>query len=279
MIHHRLQLSAINTGPTSCALISFSVMALHQRTVSVLKMYTHQLSTSVTVASESRLFLRTQLKQIALCRSFRSTARQGSNSILNLSGLSISRESRFLSKERGIPRTEFSPHLELIRSSEVNPFTGKDSPVGSPSLATYSSPAMQYVGSSSSVSYLTKELENARIAKARSEAALRDLYVKYKSREKEASVLALVTTALTLGFLFSRELEDIFEPTLRQYQTVRGELFSIWNRTTSKLYNQEDSGLCRDFRKEMPEEHTTLAKDPILGPHSVWSKLFWASPD
>ena len=254
-------------------------MALRQSTVSVLKLYTHQFSASSTVASESGLIMRTRLKQIALCRSFRSTARQGSNSILNLSGLSISRESRFLSKERGIPRTEFSPHLELIRSSEVNPFTGKGSPVGSPSPATYSSSKLRDDGNALMVSYLTKELENARTARSTSEAALRDLYARYKSREKEASVLAVITTALTLGLLFSSELGDIFEPILRQYQTVRGELFSIWNRTSPKLFVQTSSEPCRDIRNEALEEQITSAKAPVLGPYSGWSKLFWASPD
>ncbi|KAI4203070.1 MAG: hypothetical protein LQ350_002118 [Teloschistes chrysophthalmus] len=42
------------------------------------------------------------------------------SALFNLGGLSTSRESQYLSKERGIPRTEFSPHLELIRSSEVD---------------------------------------------------------------------------------------------------------------------------------------------------------------
>ncbi len=42
------------------------------------------------------------------------------SALFNLAGLSTSRESQYLSKERGIPRTEFSPHLELIRSSEVD---------------------------------------------------------------------------------------------------------------------------------------------------------------
>ena len=42
------------------------------------------------------------------------------SAFFNLGGLSTSRENRYLSKEKGIPRTEFSPHLELIRSSEVD---------------------------------------------------------------------------------------------------------------------------------------------------------------
>ncbi|KAL8659738.1 MAG: hypothetical protein Q9202_006973 [Teloschistes flavicans] len=42
------------------------------------------------------------------------------SALFNLGGLSTSRESQYFSKERGIPRTEFSPQLQLIRSSEVD---------------------------------------------------------------------------------------------------------------------------------------------------------------
>ncbi|KAL9605900.1 MAG: hypothetical protein Q9179_000921 [Wetmoreana sp. 5 TL-2023] len=51
---------------------------------------------------------------------FSTFGRRLSNPLFNLGGLSTSRESQYLSKERGIPRTEFAPHLELIRSSEVD---------------------------------------------------------------------------------------------------------------------------------------------------------------
>lgn len=42
--------------------------------------------------------------------------------LFNLNGLAGSRESQYLSKERGIPRTEYSSNISLIRSSEVDPF-------------------------------------------------------------------------------------------------------------------------------------------------------------
>ena len=54
-------------------------------------------------------------------RSFTSNRAQLSP-LFNLTGLSGSRESQFLSRERGIPRTEYSANLQLIRSSEVDPF-------------------------------------------------------------------------------------------------------------------------------------------------------------
>ncbi|KAL8724991.1 MAG: hypothetical protein Q9166_007640 [cf. Caloplaca sp. 2 TL-2023] len=48
-----------------------------------------------------------------------------SSPFYNLGGLSTSREAQFLSRERGIPRTEYSPQSQLIRASEVEPYTTK----------------------------------------------------------------------------------------------------------------------------------------------------------
>lgn len=51
-----------------------------------------------------------------------STTPPSLSSLFNLNGLANSRESQYLSKERGIPRTEYSSNIHLIRSSEVDPF-------------------------------------------------------------------------------------------------------------------------------------------------------------
>lgn len=51
-----------------------------------------------------------------------SHARAGGGPLFNLGGLGASREAQYLSKERGIPRTEYSANIHLIRSSEVDPF-------------------------------------------------------------------------------------------------------------------------------------------------------------
>lgn len=48
--------------------------------------------------------------------------RSGGGPLFNLGGLGASREAQYLSKERGIPRTEYSANIHLIRSSEVDPF-------------------------------------------------------------------------------------------------------------------------------------------------------------
>lgn len=51
-----------------------------------------------------------------------STTPPSLSALFNLNGLAHSRESQYLSKERGIPRTEYSSNIHLIRSSEVDPF-------------------------------------------------------------------------------------------------------------------------------------------------------------
>ncbi|KUI64205.1 hypothetical protein VM1G_11007 [Cytospora mali] len=56
-----------------------------------------------------------------------------SGSFFNLGGLGASREAQYLSREKGIPRTEYSSNTHLIRSSEVDPFASN--PAVAPSVA------------------------------------------------------------------------------------------------------------------------------------------------
>lgn len=49
-----------------------------------------------------------------------STTTAARSVLFNLNGLAHSRESQYLSKERGLPRTEYSSNIHLIRSSEVD---------------------------------------------------------------------------------------------------------------------------------------------------------------
>lgn len=53
---------------------------------------------------------------------FHSTTPARYSALFNLGGLAASREGQYLSRERGIPRTEYSSNIHLIRSSEVDPF-------------------------------------------------------------------------------------------------------------------------------------------------------------
>lgn len=65
---------------------------------------------SVTILASSRV-----------ARPF-STTPPSRSVLFNLGGLAASREGQYLSKETGIPRTEYSSNIHLIRSSEVDPF-------------------------------------------------------------------------------------------------------------------------------------------------------------
>lgn len=50
------------------------------------------------------------------------TSTPSRSALFNLGGLAASREGQYLSRERGIPRTEYSSNIHLIRASEVDPF-------------------------------------------------------------------------------------------------------------------------------------------------------------
>ncbi|KAI4275372.1 MAG: hypothetical protein LQ337_003279 [Flavoplaca oasis] len=58
-------------------------------------------------------------------RAFHNSPSLAGSPFFDLTRLSASRESQHLSKEKGRPRTEFAPHLELIKESEVTPFAKK----------------------------------------------------------------------------------------------------------------------------------------------------------
>ena len=201
-----------------------------------------------------------------ISRPFHSTRPQASNSILNLSGLSTSRESRFLSKERGIPRTEFSPHLELIRSSEVDPFKGKESQRSLPDPAIALAASVKGGVESYNLNYLLEELENARIAQAKSEEALKGLQATYARSEKETAI-ALIVLFLALGFYFSEELRHILT-----MSTSNGPV-------SLRLHTQPRGNPCSGLEAFGLEEHAESIPVSSPAPRSIWSRLLWASLD
>ena len=212
-------------------------------------------------------------------RPFHSTTARGSGSFLNLSGLSVSRESRFLSKEQGIPRTEFSPHLELIRSGEVVPFTGKD-----PSLKVSHSTISRPSSRSShhnlhNVGYLMKELETARNINTKSEAAFRDLHAKYLKREKEAALLAMFTAILLLSVLFSQELELWLDPALQWCRGLWQDIFSLY----AGVMPRHDLSLKVEGLQNLETvdygEEKSVVSPMCTTSRAPWSRLLWASPD
>jgi hypothetical protein len=79
---------------------------------------------SSSISTSSRGLLRTtRLNSSRGRQQWFSTSRASrGGAFFNLGGLGASREAQYLSRERGIPRTEYNSNIHLIRSSEVDPF-------------------------------------------------------------------------------------------------------------------------------------------------------------
>lgn len=162
--------------------------------------------------------------RVIACRSFHSNRPLLAGSpLLNLSGLSTSREAQHLSKEYRIPRTEFSPYLELIRSSEVLPFARTASPSGQDNgdQAPTSTGALQRLRGSrdhgrdsinasaktvtATMKHLIDELAATRsnLQSMSVEKALLDSEVRRNNRD--CLILSFLTMVLALALLFPDE--------------------------------------------------------------------------
>ena len=214
-------------------------------------------------------------------RGFHGTPTCAGSSILNLSGLSTSRESRFLAKERGIPRTEFSPHLELIRSSEVEPFAGRDASSAVQSPSALSLGHNGGVDSPLSVAYLIKELDATRVLQAKTANALQDLQMKYKSRERDAVNLSFVTVLLIVGIANASALKEMAEPVLQRCRSAREAALARYGRLMSQPSTQSHmSSESRTAGAEVFGDATPRLDVDAQSTSAGWlHRLFWASPD
>ena len=204
-----------------------------------------------------------------------------SGSLFNLSGLSHSRESGFLSKERGIPRTEFAPHLELIRLSEVEPFAEKKKLPTTNSLQSQPASSAQTLiqqsdASGMSVAYLIKELESTKVAKEEVERLNRELRHKTKVLEGKieeiwdrlAALSIFAAVASVLGLYYRRELYDSilrFSPSAGGFEVASNPSFDPVEveqsvETSSTLF----------------EEACPPTSDQIVDHPSFWRRMFWA---
>jgi hypothetical protein len=134
-------------------------------------------------------------------RHFSASTARPLSPLLNLAGLSNSRESQHFSKEHKLPRTEFSPQLQLIRSSEVDPFA--PAPGATPeAIHKGSSPAQEGWTAKEVAAYqltlkdLFGELQSQKVDATRASEALEQLYRKYRRAEVLGSMLLLSTLAL-----------------------------------------------------------------------------------
>ena len=202
-----------------------------------------------------------------------------SGSLFNLSGLSTSREAGFLSKERGIPRTEFAPHLELIRLSEVEPFAEKKLPANSLQPSPASSHKLTQLSDDSgiSVAYLVKELESTKLAKEEAQNLNRELQRRTRAVEERLEGIRERLTALSIfaaigsifGLYYRRELYDVilqFSPNAQGLQMA--------SNPPSELADVERT---MEIPAMPPENTSPPTPDQNVDRASSWRRMFWAS--
>lgn len=202
-----------------------------------------------------------------------------SGSLFNLSGLSTSRESGFLSKERGIPRTEFSPHLELIRLSEVESFAEKKLPTDSlqPPRDSSDKPIQQSDGSAINVAYLVKELESTKLAKEEAQRLNRELQRRTRAVEERLEGTRERLTALSIfaaigsifGLYYRRELYEVILQSSPNAQRLQ-----IASNFPSELADVEQS---MEIPAMPPEKASPPSPDQVVDRSSFWRRMFWAS--
>lgn len=216
-------------------------------------------------------------------RLFSTTRALRSGSFLNLGGLGASREAQYLSRERGIPRTEFSSNTHLIRSSEVDPFA--PAPGATPSLAA--ARAAQDTTRSNAIASqatsredLVTQLQAAREEVAQTKRAMSRLQARGKGLETAVILVPILFSVMAfIGYQAYRDGEaELAEPWQRLYN-----LLGI--RAQQPLL--ESHGSTQPHRDATVEEHV-LAESGLTSsearPRSpngtrqpILSGIFWAN--
>lgn len=239
-------------------------------------------------------------RQVA-SRTFSSCAVRQLNPLLNLSAFSGSKEAQYLSKERRIPRTEFAPHLELIRSSEVDPFA----PTAGASPTVIAALRRAQTGESDkdtaytlAISNLIKQLEASKQELREAKQSLGRLQQKYEKNGQEGLVLVLLTAGIIVWVTYNTdvigEVKDFFK---RNNVTVKflhvehqpntiptGSVKSSEPRLLELQQQQPEpsrlnnSRLPETTRTKLPitKSQTLQLEQPTVSHTSFLSRIFWA---
>lgn len=261
-----------------------------------------------SIIARSRLFTRCR-RRLNTNRHFSQSTRCMVNPLLNLSHFSAAKEAQFLSKERKIPREEFHPYLQLIRSSEVDPFA----PVPGASPTVIAALEKAKAGKTDTettynlaVSNLMSQVELSRRENLQVTSALMMIQERHKREERNALLFMLAAVGL-LSFIMlkTRALEDLKDYAWGRTHDVgdfdRQRLNSQSSRVVSPrqslstpmqdLHRASFESLTPLRRKTQtetkPAQPTQPAKTEVLLPassipssqNSGWrlSRLFWAS--
>lgn len=243
-------------------------------------------------------------QHIRHCRPFSSSIRCMINPLQNLSHFSAAKEAQFLSKEKRIPREEFHPYLQLIRSSEVDPFAPV--PGASPTVVAALKHAKTGEADTDSalrlaVSNLIDQVQVSRRETADVLRALVQVQERYKREERNA-LLMLFTTLGLLAFVMLKT--RAFEDMLDYVGGVRNEWDSFdWQclgHSSGRLPTPREIRALLPAKQNIPssenvapspeQSRTKILPDSIVQPlevecsshpqpesRSLMSRLFWAS--
>ncbi|KKY33107.1 hypothetical protein UCDDA912_g06931 [Diaporthe ampelina] len=220
--------------------------------------------------------------------------------LFNLGGLGASREAQYLSREHGIPRSEYSANIHLIRSSEVDPFapapgstrTAAARAAARAQAETHSQSCSQVASGPSpdarvapdlaahgGLAALAAQLQAVKDELAEAKRALRRVQAKGgKAETPMTSHLLSTAIVLTVIFFIGKDVtERVTAPPspadgLVQAQTIAHEVDAAAAQRRSDAPAEEqalaESGLTSfEVQPSVPESHPRS---------SVLSGLFWA---
>ena len=240
-------------------------MAIAQRIQGAAKMWLNN-QHHPCMAVSSPTVQRTSLDQSR--HGFHTSLPRPNNSLFNLGGLSTSRESQYLAKERRMPRTEFSPHLELIRSSEVDPHGGP----GSRGVSTISiqAPAAFIPGMIEAEARIKILEETCRGLKAEFKRANEDV----RSRRDLLKIMATGLATLCIMLV-------MFDNGNRWFQSLVAEAVKVRDGSSARhtVEQMENEG-----RNNAPTQSVRVPvslKEIVTTrqPPGTMSRLFWAQSD
>lgn len=222
------------------------------------------------------------------------------SSLFNLGGLSTSRENRYLSREKGIPRTEFSPHLELIRSSEVD--TQRSPGSGKPSSSSEIESMLSGSGkdksnranhlmmiSKADHAALKQQINDLEQRLGSSEAAARQLLKLYGKRSREGMALGGICVLLTLCIVYGDEMRAQFAQAYHKFLSLCWVLRDwLAGNKTAKLAQKDTNNEGAPPDSNISKLWHTNPRAPALGvsgrdrsPRQPWmlARLLWAADD
>ena len=211
-------------------------------------------------------------------RAFQTSSYLAASSFLDLGNLSISRESRYLAKAQGRPRTEFSPYLDLIRSSEVEPFSKEKGD----SNMTKDTRDAKLVGSTNlcqtdlTTAELRKDLAIIRNAYKKAEKSLKEAHRQLMRRENEAALLLVFVVILITTLALHSDLHGISsDKMLKWLRTVVATQVTHGKETSSSVPDRQMSNHVRPQSSDLDHSAAVLTDRSNQG--TFLSRLMWAS--